>query len=87
MDFSLLDEFRLDWRLAGKAERTATDYTKALRDLLRAQPEPTFPVGFHDGAPLGVQATAHAWREDLLFEAWGALEDRLGHVAPVDPVG
>lgn len=41
MDLSLLDEFRLDWRLAGKAERTATDYTKALRDLLRAQPEPT----------------------------------------------
>lgn len=41
MDVSLLDEFRLDWRLAGKAERTATDYTKALSDLLRAQPEPT----------------------------------------------
>lgn len=41
MDISLLEEFRLDWRLAGKAERTATDYTKALRDLLRAQPEPT----------------------------------------------
>lgn len=41
MDLSLLDEFQLDWRLAGKAERTATDYTKALRDLLRAQPEPT----------------------------------------------
>ena len=41
MDLSLLDEFQLDWRLAGKAERTATDYTKALRDLLRARPEPT----------------------------------------------
>ena len=41
MDLSLLDEFQLDWRLAGKAERTATDYTKALRDLLKAQPEPT----------------------------------------------
>ena len=41
MDQSLLEEFRLDWRLAGKAERTATDYTNALRDLLRAQPEPT----------------------------------------------
>lgn len=50
-------------------------------------PALAFPVGFHDGAPLGVQVTAHAWREDLLFEAGRALEDRLGHVAPVDPVG
>ena len=41
MDLFLLDEFRLDWRLTGKAERTATDYTKALRNLLKTQPEPT----------------------------------------------
>jgi integrase len=41
MDQSLLDEFRLDWRLAGKAERTANDYIKALQDFLLAQPEPT----------------------------------------------
>jgi len=41
MDKSLLDEFRLDWRLAGKAERSANDYVKALQDFLLAQPEPT----------------------------------------------
>lgn len=41
MDISLLREFRLDWRLAGKAERTATDYTKALMGLLTQHPEPT----------------------------------------------
>ncbi len=41
MDTSLLREFRLDWRLAGKAERTATDYTKALMGLLTQHPEPT----------------------------------------------
>ena len=41
MDSSLLREFRLDWRLAGKAERTATDYTKALTGLLTQHPEPT----------------------------------------------
>ncbi|NBO54127.1 MAG: hypothetical protein EBU84_05955 [Actinobacteria bacterium] len=41
MDKSLLDEFRLDWRLAGKAERTANDYVKSLQDFLLAQPEPT----------------------------------------------
>ena len=41
MDISLLREFQLDWRLAGKAERTATDYTKAVTDLLAQHPEPT----------------------------------------------
>lgn len=41
MDTSLLREFRLDWRLAGKAERTANDYTTALSDLLARHPEPT----------------------------------------------
>jgi len=41
MDKFPLDEFRLDWRLAGKAERTANDYVKALQDFLLAQPEPT----------------------------------------------
>ena len=41
MDISLLREFQLDWRLAGKAERTATDYTKAITDLFAQHPEPT----------------------------------------------
>jgi integrase len=41
MDISLLREFQLDWRLAGKAERTATDYCKAITDLLTQHPEPT----------------------------------------------
>ena len=41
MDISLLREFQLDWRLAGKAERTATDYTKAIRKLVEQYQEPT----------------------------------------------
>ena len=41
MDISLLREFQLDWRLAGKAERTASDYCKAITDLLTQHPEPT----------------------------------------------
>ena len=41
MDISLLREFQLDWRLAGKAERTASDYCKAITDLLAQHPEPT----------------------------------------------
>ena len=41
MDISLLREFQLDWRLAGKAERTASDYYKAITELLTQHPEPT----------------------------------------------
>ena len=41
MDQSLLEEFRLDWRLAGKAERTASDFSKAILQLLEARPDPT----------------------------------------------
>jgi integrase len=41
MDISLLREFQLDWRLAGKAERTATDYSKDITDLLTQHSEPT----------------------------------------------
>lgn len=48
-------------------------------------PALAYPVGSHEGAPMGVQITAHAWREDLLLEAGDALEQRLGAVTPVDP--
>lgn len=48
-------------------------------------PALAYPVGSHDGAPTGVQITAHAWREDLLLAAGDALEASLGPVAPVDP--
>ena len=41
MDIPLLRELQLDWRLAGKAERTASDYWKAITDLLTQRPEPT----------------------------------------------
>lgn len=41
MDNSLLREFASDWRLAGKAERTANDYLKSLSNLLAQHPEPT----------------------------------------------
>lgn len=48
-------------------------------------PALAFPVGSHDGAPLGVQFMSHSWREDHLFDAGCALEDRLGVVGPIDP--
>lgn len=41
MDKSLLAEFRLDWRLAGKAEQTAINYVTWLEKLLAHYPEPT----------------------------------------------
>ena len=40
MDLSLLEEFRFDWELAGKAARTVDDYIAALRLLLAGSSEP-----------------------------------------------
>ena len=41
MDKSLLGEFQLDWRLAGKTSLTATNYMQWLEHLLARYPEPT----------------------------------------------
>jgi len=41
MNRSLLDEFELDWRLKGNADRTAKDYCTSLKNLLDMFLEPT----------------------------------------------
>lgn len=41
MDRSLLGDFHLDWRLAGKAEQTAKNYIQHLNELLDSYPDPT----------------------------------------------
>lgn len=41
MDTSLLREFQLDWKLTGKAHRTASDYVSAVLALISQYPEPT----------------------------------------------
>ena len=46
-------------------------------------PAMSFPMGKHEGAPIGVQIAAHAWREDLILEAGFALERHQGKVTPV----
>lgn len=51
-----------------------------------AVPALAFPVGVHEGAPLGVQISTRAWREDTLLDAGRALEAQLGKVSPVDVV-
>ena len=49
-----------------------------------SMPALAFPVGSHEGAPLGVQITAHTWREDLILASGDALEARLGPAQAVD---
>jgi amidase len=49
-----------------------------------AMPALAFPVGFIDGAPMGVQLFAHSWREDVLLAAGDTLENALGVVRTVD---
>ena len=41
MDKSLLGEFQLDWRLAGKSPATASTYVQWIEHLLSQHPEPT----------------------------------------------
>jgi site-specific recombinase XerD len=41
MDKSLLGEFQLDWRLAGKSPATAANYAQWIEHLLAQHPEPT----------------------------------------------
>ena len=37
---SLLSEFKLDWRLSGKSDRTAKEYVQHLEGLLTQFPDP-----------------------------------------------
>ncbi|MGW1013670.1 amidase [Streptomyces termitum] len=50
-------------------------------------PAVAVPTGTADGLPLGVQVVGRAFREDLCLDAAGAIEDRLGVLAPIDPRG
>ncbi len=45
------------------------------------------PTGVAGGLPLGVQITANRGREDLALDAAEAIEQRLGHITPIDPRG
>ncbi|MCM1949029.1 amidase [Streptomyces sp. G2] len=45
------------------------------------------PTGTADGLPTGVQIIGRAFREDLCLDAAQAIEDRLGVLTPVDPIG
>lgn len=49
-----------------------------------AVPALAFPTGMHEGAPLGVQISTRAWREDVLLQVGHDLESQLGKVKPVD---
>ncbi len=44
MDLGLLEEFRFDWELAGKAGRTVDDYIAALRLLFAESSDPDLAV-------------------------------------------
>lgn len=41
MDITMVDEFALDWQLAGKSKRVATEYSRYLHQLIRLHSEPT----------------------------------------------
>ena len=45
------------------------------------------PTGTATGLPLGVQVVGDRFREDLCLDAAEAIEQRLGRITPIDPVG
>ena len=76
MDISLLREFQLDWRLAGKAERTATDYSKAITDLLTQHPEPTLSdVKAWIASTTSVVGRRKRGQADRAFGKWSNTND------------
>lgn len=48
-------------------------------------PALAYPFGSHEGAPMGVQITTHAWREDVLLAVGDELQEQTGAVRPVSP--
>lgn len=50
-------------------------------------PAVALPVGVGEGLPEAVQVIGPRYREDLCLDAAAALEDRLGIITPMDPVG
>lgn len=45
------------------------------------------PTGVADGLPTGVQVYADLWRDDLTLRAAQVIEDALGTITPIDPIG
>ncbi|MEV6427171.1 amidase [Nocardia sp. NPDC051463] len=50
-------------------------------------PAVAVPVGVTDGLPQGVQLIGGMYREDLCLTAAAVIENELGVVTPVDPIG
>lgn len=48
-------------------------------------PAVALPVGTRDGLPQAVQVIGPRYREDLILDAAGAIEDRVGIITPIDP--
>jgi amidase len=50
-------------------------------------PAAVVPVGVANGLPQGVEIIGPRYREDLCLDAAEAVEQRLGTITPIDPVG
>ena len=72
-------------------ESGALDWLRAIRMIvvvnLLGLPSLALPTGIAGGLPQGVQIIGPRFREDLCLEAAEAIEERLGTLTPIDPVG
>ena len=81
--------FPIDHDLKGK--ETLAEIVKALSPLSSvaglALPAISAPVGLAAGAPAGVQIVCGRFMEERCLAVAAALEERIGRLRPIDPVG
>ncbi|WEH33473.1 amidase [Streptomyces sp. AM 4-1-1] len=68
-------------------ERVASGMRLCTATSFVGVPAIAVPTGVVDGLPCGVQVVGRAFREDLCLDAAQAIEDRLGVLTPMNPVG
>lgn len=65
---------------------SASDLTQAIRNELLTSwsmnilglPAAIAPMGLHEGVPHGIQIVGRCYREDMVLDAAGAIEARVG---------
>ncbi len=77
----------VDFDIAGDVEheRVALALRVCTATSFVGLPAVAVPTGVVDGLPRGVQVIAAMHREDVCLAAAGAIERRLGQVAPIEP--
>ena len=89
MPNSFQPTFPIDHDLAGKDEvaKIAKAFIPTISVAGVALPGVSVPVGTAAGTPAGVQVVCGQFRDERCLSAAATLEERIGKVLPIDPIG